>query len=98
MNHPLIPSDLPPDERMYTSSPCFHQADHFSSLMMSMIVAQISSGTGLVSSVGGEETMNWGRLALASLHDLSKLSSKHQKSKKIAGQSLDQSGPEPDVE
>jgi hypothetical protein len=42
--------------------------------MMSMIVAQISSGTGLVSSVGGEETMNWGRLTLSSVDELTTLS------------------------
>ena len=37
---------------------------------MSMIVAEVSSSIGLLSSVGGEETLNWGKLILSSETEL----------------------------
>lgn len=40
---------------------------------MSMIVAEISSSIGLLSSVGGEETLNWGKLILSSEEELASI-------------------------
>jgi hypothetical protein len=83
----------------------FSSLPHFiSSLMMSMIVAQISSTHGRVSSVAGEETMNWGRLALSSLPDLTSLASQSHTLKKRSGNkssaipNVNEVNPEPAVE